>query len=157
MKRDPVIFLSKCLSGWQIITTPVSTISSAVRTEKNDQIKKSPELETVREIPLSGFPYCYRSGDSLFIQYNMFLLRHKGFHIYLCHPGTKYLHFHCNMHSHQKHFQHQYCLLLWMIRKMSLHLMYQKPLPFRHFPVLSIRHLLPAPPCHDRFCLRISQ
>ena len=114
--------------------------------KKNDQIKKSPELETVREIPLSGFPYCYRSGDSLFIQYNMFLLRHKGFHIYLCHPGTKYLHFHCNMHSHQKHFQHQYCLLLWMIRKMSLHLMYQKPLPFRHFPVLSIRHLLPAPP-----------
>lgn len=80
--------------------------------KKNDQIKKSPELETVREIPLSGFPYCYRSGDSLFIQYNMFLLRHKGFHIYLCHPGTKYLHFHCNMHSHQKHFQHQYCLLL---------------------------------------------
>ena len=34
MKRDPVIFLSKCLSGWQIITTPASIISSAAQTAK---------------------------------------------------------------------------------------------------------------------------
>ena len=29
-----VIFLSKCLSGWQIITTPASIISSAAQTAK---------------------------------------------------------------------------------------------------------------------------
>ena len=43
-ETDPVIFLSKCLSGWQIITTPASIISSAAQTAKNDQIKRSPEM-----------------------------------------------------------------------------------------------------------------